>query len=214
MTSASSTDQLHHVAQESWFKTSGGLRVPHSQAGNEHIKGPTLSILQPIATMVLYEDKLFLCIAEINGLFLGHQAIDDVPIPILSERGAQVSYQGLRLVPASYSDDHDRIHDWRSLDLFCLSAKVPGALILPINPDITSHNLGDVFFLFQSSELMALATSLLDSIPCGHCKSIPLAKPSDYFLYQEQDGKSSCHSSQNGEALMFTRKSMFYDGAR
>jgi hypothetical protein len=61
--------------------------------------------------VVLCEDKLFLCIAEVNGLFLGHQAIDDIPIPILSERGAQVLYQGLHLVPASYSDDHDGIHN-------------------------------------------------------------------------------------------------------
>ena len=195
VTSASSTDRLRRVAQESRFKTSGGLRVPHSQAGDEHIEGPTLSILQPIATVVLCEDKLFLCIAEVNGLFLGHQAVDEIPIPILSERAAQVSYQGLRLVPASYSDDHNGIHDWRSLDLFRFSAKVPGALVLPINPDVTSHNLCDAFFLFQSSELMALATSLLDSIPCGHHKSIPLAKHSDYFPYREQDGKSSCHSS-------------------
>ena len=145
--------------------------------------------------MVLCEDKLFLCITEVNGLFLGHQAIDEIPILILSKRATQVSYQGLCLVPASYSDDHDEIHDWRSLDLFQFSAKVSGALILPINLDIISQNLCDTFFLFQSSELMALATSLLDSIPCGHCKSIPLAKHSDYFPYQEQDGKSSCHSS-------------------
>jgi len=97
----------------------------------------------------------------------------------------------LRLVPASYDDDQDGKHDWRSKDLFRLSATVPGALILPINPDVASNNSCDAFFLFQSSELIALAASLQDSIPRRHCKSIPQVQASDYFPYREQDGKPS-----------------------
>ena len=104
-----------------------------------------------------------------------------------------MSYQGLRLVPARYSDDLDGTHDWRSLDLFRLSAKVPGALILPINPDVASHNPCDAFFQFQSSELMALAASLQDQIGRSHRRAIPQIKPSEYFPYREHDGKSSCH---------------------
>jgi hypothetical protein len=49
VTSASSTDRLRRVAQESRFKTTGGLRVPHSHAGDAHIDGPTLSILQEVS---------------------------------------------------------------------------------------------------------------------------------------------------------------------
>jgi len=194
MTSASSTDRLRRVAQESRFKNTGGLRAPHSpsQGGDEHVDIPTLSIHQPIATVVFCEEKLFLCIAEVNGLFLDNRAVDDIPISVLCDKVAQVSYQGLRLLPASYLDDHDGKHDWRSSDLFRLTAKVPGALVMPINPDVTSPNLCDAFFLFQSSELMALAASLLDSIPHGHRKAIPQAKCSEWFLYREQDGKSSC----------------------
>jgi hypothetical protein len=152
-----------------------------------------LYILQPIATVVFCEGKLFLCVAEVNGLFLDHWSVDEIPILVLSKKIAQVSYQGLCLVPASYSDDTDGKHDWRSLDLFRLSAKVPGALVLPINLDITSHNLCDAFFLFQSLELMALAVSLQDSIPHGHRKAILQVKPSDCFPYWEQDGKSLCY---------------------
>ena len=49
-----------------------------------------------------------------------------------------------------------------------------------------------IFFLFQSSELMALAASLRDSIlGSHHRKAIPQVKPSDYFPYQEENGKSS-----------------------
>ena len=141
VTSASSTDRLRRVAQESRFKTTSSLGAPPPQAGDTHIDRCTLSILQPIATVILCEGKLFLCVAEVNGLFLNHQSVDDIPISVLSEKIAQVSYQGLRLVPASYSDDPDGKHDWRSFNLFRLSAKVPGAIILPINPDVASHNL-------------------------------------------------------------------------
>ena len=101
-----------------------------------------------------------------------------------------MSYQGLHLVPASFEDDRDGKHNWRSLDLFRLSAKVPGALVLPINPDIASNNLCDAFFLFQSSELIAFAASLQASIPRSHRKAIPQVKVSDNFPYREQDGMS------------------------
>ena len=102
-----------------------------------------------------------------------------------------MSYQGLRVVPATLSDDCDGLHDWRSLGLFRFSAMVPGALVLPINPDVASHNPCDAYFLFESSELMALAAILQDNIRPIHCKSIPQINRSDNFPYREQDGKPS-----------------------
>lgn len=202
-TSASSTDRLRRVAQESRFKTTGVLGFPHSQTGDIHIDGPTLSILQPIATVVLCEGKLFLCIAEVNGLFLDNQAVEDIPISLLSEKVTQVSYQGLRLVPSSYSDDHDRKHDWRALNLFQLFAKVPGTLVVPINPDIASHKFCDAYFLFQSSELMALMATLQDSVRLSHHrKAIPHVNPTDYFPYREQDGKYSYYWYLNLKSLI------------
>ena len=44
--------------------------------------------------------------------------------------------------------NHDRKYDWRSLDLFQLSAKVPSTFVLPINLDVISHKLCNMFFLF------------------------------------------------------------------
>lgn len=193
VTLAGSTDRLRRVAQESRFKAPSGLGIPHSPTGGAHIDGPTLFILQPIATVVVCEGKLFLCIAEVNGLFLDRRPVEDIPISILSEKTAQVSYQALRLVPATYSDDHDGKHDWRSMDMFRLSGKVPGSLVLPINPDVASHNLCDAFLLFRSSELMAVAASLRDNIRGIHRKSVPQVKPSDHFPYREQDGESLCY---------------------
>ncbi|KAF8501133.1 hypothetical protein F5888DRAFT_1579713, partial [Russula emetica] len=73
-------------------------------------------------------------IAEVNELFHDSVPMDDIPITILSEKIVQVSYQALRLVPASTTDDPNGINDWRSSNLFLLSAKVPGTLVQPINP--------------------------------------------------------------------------------
>ena len=95
-----------------------------------------------------------------------------------------MSYQGLHLIPSSYSDDHNGKHNWRSLNLFQLFTKVPGMLVLPINPNVASHKLCNAYFLFQSSELMALMATLQDSIhPSHHRKGIPHVNPTDYFPY-------------------------------
>ena len=195
VTSASSTDRLRRVAQESRFKRPN--RLDHSIADNTHTEGPMLSVLQPIATLVFCEQKLFLCIAEVNGLFRDSVPMDDIPIALLSEKIIQVSYQALRLVPASTTDDPNGINDWRSSNLLSLSAKVPGALVQPINPTITSHIPCDSFFLFETSTLMAIASNLRDRVIRGHRKAIPHVKASEVFPYQEQNGKFSLLGMRN-----------------
>jgi hypothetical protein len=139
--------------------------------------------------VVSCEDMLFLCIGEINGLFLDHQPVDDIPISVLSEKITCVSYQALHLVPASYSDDCDGKHDWRTSGLFSLLAKVP--IVQPINPTVASPNLCDAFFLFESSALMALAAEQ-DGILHGHRKHVPNVKASDKFPYCEEHRPNLC----------------------
>jgi len=190
MTLASLTDRLRHVAQESCFKNPNCL--DHYISDNTNTEGPMLSILQPIAMLVFCKGSLFLCIAEVNGLFHDSLPVDDIPVTLLSEKVIQVSYQALHLVPASTTDDPNGINDWRSSNLFSLSAKVPGALVQPINPTVTSHIPCDSFFLFDTSTLMVIGSDLRDRIIHGHCKAIPHVKVSDAFPYQEQHGKFSC----------------------
>jgi hypothetical protein len=48
------------------------------------MEGPSLSVLQPIVTLIFCEQKLFLCIAEVNGLFHDSLPMDNVPIALLS----------------------------------------------------------------------------------------------------------------------------------
>jgi hypothetical protein len=186
VTSASSTDRLRRVAQESRFKNPNRCDPPTSD--DTDMEGPMLSVLQPIATLVRCEQKLFLCIAEVNGLFHDSLPVDDIPVTLLSEKIIQVSYQALRLVPASTADDSNGINDWRSSSLFSLSAKVPGALVQPINPTIATHIPCSSFFLFETSTLMAIASNLCNRVIRGYHKAIPDVKASEFFPYKEQHG--------------------------
>jgi hypothetical protein len=161
MTSVSSTDRVCRVAQESCFKPTGCLGNSISGVlGDARTQSPVLSIHQPIAMLMLCEQNLFLCVVEVTGLFLDSRSVDDIPLSVLPEKIAQGSYQGVRLIPASYTDDPNGENDWRSTTLFALSSKVPGALIQPINPAVASHLTCDSFFLFQTSVLMAIASNL------------------------------------------------------
>ena len=186
VTLASSTDRLWHVAQESRFKDAGHL--DHSILGNACADEPVLSILQPVATLVFYEQKLFLCIVEVNSLFINSHPVNDIPISMLSDKTAQVAYQALHLVPATYDDDPKGVNDWRLCSLFGLHAKVPGMLIQPINLTVAAHIRCNLFFLFESSALMAMASNLRDCAIHGHCKAIPHIKITDEFPYCEEHG--------------------------
>jgi hypothetical protein len=140
---------------------------------------------------MLCEQDLFLCVAEVTGLFLDTNPVDDIPLSILPEKIAQVSYQALCLVPATYTNDPMGKNDWRLTTLFALSNKVPGALIQPINPAVACHIMCNSFFLFESSILMVIASNLQDHIDHGHYNAIPHVKVSDEFPYWEQQGMAS-----------------------
>ena len=184
--SVSSTDQLHCIAQESHFRP--GQDLNYTVSGEAPLDEPSLSVLQPIATLVFCDQQLFLCIAEVNGLFLDSRSVKDIPISILSEKISQVSYQALRLIPATLSDVSDGKSDWQSLSLFTLLAKVSGALVQPMNPSVATHIPGNSFFIFETSVLMAITVNLQDRVIRSHHRAIPHVKVSDFFPYREHDG--------------------------
>jgi hypothetical protein len=82
--SVSSTDRLHRIAQESHFRPGHDLK--HSISGEACSDKPSLSILQPITTLVSCDQHLFLCLAEVNGLFLDGKSVEDIPVSLLSEK--------------------------------------------------------------------------------------------------------------------------------
>ncbi len=141
--------------------------------------------------LVSCNQRLFLCLAEVNGLFLYGKSIEDIPVSILSEKIAQVSYQALHLIPATFSDAPDGKYDWRSSSLFTLSAKVPGVLVQPVNPGIATYIPGNSFFVFDMLILIVIAVNLRDHVVCGHLRAIPHVKVLDLFPYQAHDGAYS-----------------------
>jgi hypothetical protein len=184
--SVSSTDRLCRIAQESRFRP--GHDLNHTLSGEARLNEPSLSVLQPVATLIFCDQWLFLCIAEVNGLFLDGKFVEDIPVSILPEKISQVSYQALRLIPATVPDVPDGKYDWRSSSLFSLSAKVPGVLVQPVNPSIATHIPGNSFFVFETSVLMAIAVNLRDRVVRHYRRAILHVKISDLFPYQEHDG--------------------------
>ena len=80
-------DRLHHVAQESCFKPTGCLGDTVSGVlGDACTQALVLLVHQPIAMLVLCEQDLFLCVAEVTGLFLDANSVDNIPLSILSEK--------------------------------------------------------------------------------------------------------------------------------
>ena len=179
--SVSSTDRLRRIAQESRFRP--GHDLNHTLSGEARLDEPSLSVLQPVATLIFCDQRLFLCIAEVNGLFLDGKFVEDIPVSILPEKISQVSYQALHLIPATVPDVPDGKYDWRSSSLFSLSAKVPGVLVQPVNPSIATHTPGNSFFVFETSVLMAIAVNLQDHVVRRYRRAIPHVKISDLFPY-------------------------------
>jgi len=112
--SVSSTDRLHCIAQESHFRPGHDLNQTLSgeALGEACSNEPSLSVLQPITTLVFCDQWLFLCIAEVNGLFLDGKSIEDIPVSILPEKISQISYQALCLIPVTLSDAPDGKNNW------------------------------------------------------------------------------------------------------
>ncbi len=81
--------------------------------------------------------------------------------------------------------------DWRTYQTpIEASFTVPGRLIQPINPETsTSKSIGDkLFYLLDSQVLVALATSVFQSLNTSDLKSVPkISRRSDY-PYRERLG--------------------------
>ncbi|KAI4518589.1 hypothetical protein K525DRAFT_208144, partial [Schizophyllum commune Loenen D] len=179
-----STDRLKRVQLQSRFGPSGFLAAT---AGLD--EGPSITVCQPIVTLLSCDGKAFLALGEINGLKLDSKVVDEVSLAILPEATVQVSYQLLGLSPATKEDDPSEKHDWRSTRLLTAQYSVPGVLVQPIDPTIVASASKASFYLFDSQDLIAFASTLRDKVIPTHTRSIPSVKPSDNFPYCERGGK-------------------------
>src|SRR5438445_353987 len=75
-----------------------------------------------------------------------------------------ITYRLVRVFPDN-SDDYPSLkNDWKSSRLLSLNFQVPGILVHPIIPVVSTRVAGKPFYLFDSGILMALGSNVHDRI--------------------------------------------------
>ncbi|KAJ7256659.1 hypothetical protein C8J57DRAFT_1437007 [Mycena rebaudengoi] len=100
--------------------------------------GPCLMISDVVATLLRCEGRVFLCIGEVNAIHLDSESLDSLGLDVFPERTVTVSFQFLKIIPATSLDNDSNKHDWKSAGLLEQTLKVPGAFIQPLNPSLSA----------------------------------------------------------------------------
>ncbi|KAJ7744880.1 hypothetical protein B0H16DRAFT_1321924 [Mycena metata] len=175
-----STDRTRRVAGIPAFKSTSTNGLITSD------NVPTLHISNPIAALVTCEDKIFLAVAQVNRIAFGSTDLDTLPLDLLADIGTKISFQILRLLPATEDDDPDGRYDWRwSLGGFeSTCVNVPGNLIQPLNPTISNRIPGKPMYLFTSDALLHVASGIQSQLASRDFDSIPEVPRSEKFPYR------------------------------
>jgi hypothetical protein len=187
-----STDRLRRVQaigrhvqnKTASTETTGFLPPPRDDS-------EVLLVSDPIATILSSENKLWLCIGEVNALKFDGESVPYLNLNMLSEDAVTISYQivGLRL--ATVDEDPECVHDWRTYHMAKESSfTVPGRLIQPINPTPLNVEAGPGWYLFQSSVLVALAASIFQQLTVSNLKNVPKLVSFNEYPYREASGES------------------------
>ncbi|KAJ7281329.1 hypothetical protein C8J57DRAFT_1558865 [Mycena rebaudengoi] len=178
-----STDRTRRVASIAAHGQAAGL-----SGAEEHILGgPCLRAGSPMCTLVRCEGRLFLAIGSVNGLALGLETLDELSVDLISDATTTISFQILCVVRATEDDDPSNRHDWTwSLNMEGRTLKAQGPLVHALNPELSTSTPGRPTYLFESSQLMALAASLHDSVLPQMRRNIPNIERSAYFPYRNE----------------------------
>lgn len=144
----------------------------------------------PIATIVWSDNRPWLGIGEVVGIRVDGKAVDEVAHDMLVEDSVQLSFQLLGVKPSTVDNDPSQTCDWRSYSVKDHTFTIPGRLAEPLNPTVASQ-LSDpskVFYLLESSVLVALAAGLLAKLLISDLKEAPKIAPLSYFPYREPGG--------------------------
>lgn len=155
-------------------------------SGSENI--PAVKTDFPIATLLKCDGHIFVCVGEVIEIVLESKSYDTISLDQLTEPTTFIQFQMLYLVPASHEDDPQLKNDWRWLYQRGASHRVPGRLIEPLNPDISTRKDGRPFYLFDSQTLQAIGSLLLERLTPNDGKLIPQTPISMNFPYREANG--------------------------
>lgn len=185
-THRSSTDRLKCVQELPCFNS---IPIPKHNSNvishDSSFGNPSLHIGNPIASLVQCEDLIFLTIAEVNRIhFAGKSDLDEIGFHLLADGTAKVDFQILCLLPATEEDDPSQQYNWRwSLQMESTCDNVPGCFIQPLNPPVSVQIPGKPTFLFTSSFLVTISSSLFQELSPHNLCSIPVVKCSPFFPY-------------------------------
>jgi hypothetical protein len=149
---------------------------------------PSIRIDSPIVTLVKCENRLFLCIGEVNDISFDSKHLEQLAIEMLSEPSVYVSFQLLFLVPTTVDDDPEEKHDWRWSGKRGETYRASGHLVEAINPAVCTRDAGRPFYLLESSMLMAFGLTILERIASEDGRLLPVIRRSDFFPYREKTG--------------------------
>jgi hypothetical protein len=131
------------------------------------------------------EKKLYLAVAHVNQLhFAGNGDLMTLSTHLLVDATAKVSFQILRIVPATVEDDPSKEYDWcwaRNMEATCHD--VPGELIQPINPEFLYKD-GKAMYLLDSNFLLTVTADLLDRLTHQSRRGVPTVSRTDHFPYR------------------------------
>ena len=134
---------------------------------------PSLCLDSPITTLIKCNDiHVFLCIGEVNDITHNSNHLEEIAVNSLTDPLVSISYQLLHLIPSAFEDDPDLKHNWH----------------WSINPSISIHEVGNLFYIFKSQVLMSLDSTLLEQVTHKDGHLLPITKCSEHFLYREESG--------------------------
>jgi hypothetical protein len=143
----------------------------------------------PVASLVQCDGRVFLCIGEVNDITVDTQHTNHVAVEYLTEPSVFVSYQMLYLVPATVDDDTNLKHDWQwSGKCAGSSNRVLDCLVQPINPSLSTCELRNPFYLFESSVLMAVRVTIFERLESRQGNLLTEVRMSGRFPYREDTG--------------------------
>ncbi|KAJ7604100.1 hypothetical protein DFH06DRAFT_1021486, partial [Mycena polygramma] len=180
----SSTDRIRRVAGFGAFKapSANGLITTDTTAG-----APSLRVGNPIAALVSCEERIYLAVGQVNRILFGTQFVDELVVDLLPDQGTKVSFQILRLLPATHDDNPDGQYDWRwSLAFESTCSNIPGTLIRTLNPTISNRVAGAPTYLFSSDVLIHVASGINSQLASMDFASIPEVVRSDNFPYRHR----------------------------
>ncbi|KAJ7083913.1 hypothetical protein C8R43DRAFT_1082866 [Mycena crocata] len=201
-----STDRTRRVAGIPAFKSSSTSGLITSDVS---LDAACVRIGNPIATLVTCEERIFLAVAHINRIVFGTEDRDSILLDLLYDAGTKISFQIIRLVPATIEDDADKLHDWRWSGAYeDVCHDVPGLLIQPLNPTISNRTAGSPTYLFSTEVLLHVAAGINVRLSGGDFALIHAVKRSEKFPYRHC-GKCTSLTLVYTSLICLFRESLF-----